>query len=338
MDRGALHKIAKDLVAPGKGILAADESTGTIKKRLSSIGVESNPEINRVYRQLLFTTSDIEKFISGVIMFDETIRQKTDDGGAFPEILSKKGIIPGIKVDKGAKELAGFPGEKITEGLDGLRGRLSEYSELGAKFTKWRAVIAMGEGIPTNTCISSNAEGLARFAALTQEAGMVPIVEPEVLMTGEHSINKAREVNMKVLKEVFIALSRHNIDIKGMLLKPSWVHPGFDSGEKPKSEEVSKATLSVFREVLPDELPGVVFLSGGDSPEDATSHLNKLNEEDVVAWQLSFSFGRALQEPVLKTWEGKEENIPQAQKAFYERARLNSLARSGEYEEEMEKD
>jgi fructose-bisphosphate aldolase class I len=331
MVREALHKTAKELVAPGKGILAADESTGTIKKRFDSIGIESNPESNRVYRQILFTTPDIEKFISGVIMFDETIRQLADDGTPFPKLLSGKGIITGIKVDLGAKDLANFPGEKITEGLDGLRERLAEYKELGAEFTKWRAVIAIGEKTPTSTCISSNAESLARFASLSQEADMVPVVEPEVLMDGTHSMDTAKEVTTKVLKEVFNALERHKIDIKGMLLKPSWVHPGFESGHKPDSTEVAKATLSTFGEILPDSLPGVVFLSGGDSPEDSTSHLDKLNELDGVPWQLSFSFGRALQEPALMTWGGKKDNIEEAQKVFYERARLNSLARSGDY-------
>jgi fructose-bisphosphate aldolase class I len=336
MDKDALSKVAKDLVAPGKGILAADESMGTIKKRFDSIGVESTSENHKVYRQLLFTTGDIGKFVSGVILFDETIRQKTDDGVFFPEFLEKRGILPGIKVDLGKKDLANFPSEVITEGLDGLRERLSEYVGLGAKFTKWRALIKIGDNIPTTTCILSNAESLARFASLSQESGLVPIIEPEVSMEGTHSMDRSREVTKKVLKEVFIALDRHKVDIKGMLLKPSWVHPGFESGHKPQSEEVASATLSVFKEVLPDDLPGIVFLSGGDSPTDSTSHLDKLNESDNVPWQLSFSFGRALQGPVLKAWGGKEENVGKAQKAFYKRAKLNSLARSGEYKREME--
>lgn len=330
MESSSLYKIAKDLVAPGKGILAADESTATIKKRFDAIGFESNPEVNRIYRQLLFTTLGIEEFISGVIMFDETIRQKNDDGMPFSEFLMRKGIYPGIKVDLGTKNLANFPDEKITEGLDGLRERLIEYKNLGARFSKWRAVFAIGDKIPTPTCIFSNAECLGRYASLSQETGLVPIVEPEVLMDGTHSMEKSKEVTRKVLKEVFVALDRHMVDIGGMLLKPSWTHPGFNSGTIPDSLDVAKETLSVFKEVLPDELPGVVFLSGGDSPEDSTSHLNKLNEIGDVPWQLSFSFGRALQEPALKAWAGNKENINKAQSAFYERARLNSLARRGE--------
>jgi len=331
MDKLLLESTSKALVSPGKGILAADESTGTIKKRFDAIGVASTPENHRIYRELLFTTPGIEKFISGVIMFDETIRQSTHDGESFVTYLSKNGIMPGIKVDKGAVDLANFPEEKITEGLDGLRERLNEYSKLGARFTKWRAVIKIGKGIPTEACIYSNAEGLGRFAALSQEADLVPIVEPEVLMDGDHNIERSAEVVKKVLKEVFIALDRQRVYIKGMLLKPSWVHPGFDNPDKPEKKDIAKYTLKVFKEVLPDNLPGIVFLSGGDTPVDSTSHLDALNELDEAPWQLSFSFGRALQEPALKAWAGKNENILTAQKLFYERARLNSLARTGDY-------
>jgi len=337
MDQAALKQTAQALVAPGKGILAADESEGTIKKRFDTIGVESTEENRRFYRELLFTAPGVEEFISGVIMFDETIRQKSSDGKPFPQILSDRGIIPGIKVDKGTKEMEGFPEEKITEGLDGLRERLEEYKGLGAKFTKWRAVITIGEGIPTQACIDSNSEALARFAALSQGVGLVPIVEPEVLMDGGHDIKRSEEETYKTLKSVFTALSKHKIYFEGMLLKSNWVHPGKESGQKASDKEIAEATLRILKEAVPTEVPGIVFLSGGDSPGESTSHLDVMNEIGGVPWQLSFSFGRALQEPVLKAWEGKVENKEAAQKVFYERARLNSLARSGQYKAEMEK-
>jgi len=331
-----LKNTAQALVAPGKGILAADESGGTIKKRFDTIGVESTEENRRFYRELLFTTPGVEQFISGVILFDETIRQKGPEDKPFPQILSEKGIIPGIKVDKGAKEMVGFPEEKITEGLDGLRERFEEYKNLGAKFSKWRAVITIGEGIPTKTCIDSNAEALARFAALSQEAGIVPIVEPEVLMDGGHDIKRSEEVTYQTLKSVFTTLSKHKIYLEGMLLKPNWVHPGKESGQQANDKEIAEASLRVLREAVPPEVPGIVFLSGGDSPGESTGHLDAMNEIGGVPWQLSFSFGRALQEPVLKLWAGKAENKDAAQGAFYERAKLNSLARSGGYKAEME--
>jgi len=336
MNRQLLEKTASALVTPKKGILAADESTGSIKKRFDAINVESNPENNRLYRQLLFTTPQIEKFISGVIMFDETVRQTTDDGIPFPKYLQKRGIIPGIKVDKGLKDMANFPGEKIAEGIEGLRERLSEYSQMGLKFAKFRTLTMIGDNMPSDTCIESNSEVLARYAALCQEADIVPIVEPEIFMEGKHTMDQSRHVLQKVLKETFIALDKHKIYLKGMLLKSSWAHPGLDGLNKPDSKEIAKATLSVFKEILPDELPGVVFLSGGDSPEDSTSHLDALNEIHKGPWKLSFSFGRALQEPVLKTWLGKAENIKLAQEVFFKRAMLNSLARTGEYKKEME--
>lgn len=344
MDKAALKQTANDLVSPGKGILAADESTGTIKKRLDKIGVESNPESNKIYRQLLFTTPGIEEFLSGVIMFDETIRQATDPAVAsgqavpFPKYLADRGIIPGIKVDKGKVDMPNFPGEKITEGIDGLRERLSEYKDLGARFTKWRAVITIGGAIPTDTCINSNAELLARFAAYSQEAGLVPIVEPEVLTDGAHDLKKDEEVTYKTLKAVFAKLTDHNIYFPGMLLKPNWVHPGKDSGQEANDQEIVEATLRVLKEVVLPEVPGIVFLSGGASPETSTAYLNAMNKLDDVPWQLSFSFGRALQKPVLEAWGGKPENVEAAQKAFYKRARLNSLARIGKYEKEMEND
>ena len=336
MNKKLLEEAANALISENKGILAADESSGSIKKRFNTVGVSDTPENHRIYRQLLFTAPQIERFISGVIMFDETVRQVSDESSnfgkvPFPKLLTDRGIIPGIKVDKGAKDMANFPGEKVTEGLDGLRERLIEYQTFGLKFTKWRALITIGEGMPTDSCIYSNAENLARFAALSQEADMVPIVEPEVLMEGAHSIETSKKVLKKVLKEVFIALSRHNVYPRGMLLKSSWVHPGLESKEKPDSMIIAKETIDVFREVLPDDLPGVVFLSGGDSPEDSTSHLDALNEIPHEPWKLSFSFGRALQESVLKLWAGRSENVEKAKKVFYERANLNSLATKGEY-------
>jgi fructose-bisphosphate aldolase class I len=331
MPKSDIRRVAESLVAPGKGILAADESFPTIKKRFDSIGIKSTKETRRAYRELLFTTPDIEKFISGVILFDETLRQKAKNGKSFPKLLTDRGIIVGIKVDQGKVALENSPNEMITQGLDGLRERLLEYSQLGAKFTKWRAVYSINKNTPSDVCIEVNAEGLARFAALSQETGLAPIVEPEVLMKGDHAIERSAGVSKKVLKAVFLELEKHKVDFKGMLLKPSWIHPGFDYPKKPNSKIVAQATLRVFREVLPDELPGVVFLSGGDSPEDSTTHLDALNELDRAPWQLSFSFGRALQQPALKAWAGKSANIEKAQKAFYERARLNSLARSGDY-------
>jgi len=336
MDKLFLQETASKLVAPGKGILAADESTGTIKKRFDTIGVTSTPESNRVYRQLLFKTTGVEEFVSGVILFDEAIRQKTDEGIFFVKYLSDKGIIPGIKVDKGAVDLPNFPGEKITEGLDGLPVRLSDYKGMGAGFTKWRAVITIGENSPTDTCINVNAELLALFAAYSQGADLVPVVEPEVLMDGSHDIKKSEESTYRTLKNVFKKLSEYKVYFPGMLLKPNWVHPGKESGQSASDQEIAQATLRVLREVVPSEVPGIVFLSGGDSPGESTSHLNALNELNGVPWQLSFSFGRALQESVLKTWKGESGNLEAAQKEFYERARLNSLARSGKYEKEME--
>jgi len=336
MDKRELSKIAMDLVAPGKGILAADESTGTIKKRFASIGIESNPELNRVYRQLLFTTFGIEEFISGVIMYDETIRQSADDGEYFSKLLKNKGIIPGIKVDKGTVDLENFPGEKVTEGLDGLRGRLSEYKDLGAQFTKWRAVITIGEQIPTDVCIGINVSLLARFAALSQESGLVPIVEPEVLMDGGHTSEVCEKVTYKVLKDLFNKLDEHKVDFTGMLLKINMVIAGKENSGNEPPAEIAEATIRCFKEVLPDELPGVVFLSGGQNPIQASENLNEINIINNVSWELSFSYGRALQEPVLKAWQGKSENIKLAQEAFYKRAKMNSLARKGEYSRKIE--
>ncbi len=336
MNQNVLETTASALVAPAKGILAADESLGTIEKRFKPLGIESTEETRRKYRELLFTTPDIEKYISGVILFDETIRTNASDGNNFARLLEDRGIIPGIKVDKGAVELANFSKEKITEGLDGLRDRLLEYKSFGAKFTKWRTVIIIGENIPTDTCISSNAELLARYAALAQEADLVPIVEPEVLMDGVHDLETCRKVTYKTLKSVFMKLYEHKVFLGGMLLKPNMIVPGKENGEPLDAKAVADATIAVFKEVVPSEVPGIVFLSGGLSSKDATQFLNEVNKNDNLPWQLSFSFGRALQEDALKIWEGKDENVKKAQEGFLHRAKMNSLARSGKWMPEIE--
>lgn len=331
-----LANIAKELVAPGKGILAADESTGTIEKRLKSVGVSSTEENRRSYRELLFATHGLSEFISGVILYDETLRQKTSDGIPFPEFLSNAGIIPGIKVDKGAKSLAHFPGEKITEGLDGLRERFAEYAELGAKFAKWRAVIFIGEDIPKDFCLEANAHSLARYAALAQESGLVPIVEPEILMDGEHSIERCFEVSEAMLEFLFDELFAHRVRLEELLLKPSMVISGANCPKQAPVQQVAEATLLCLRETVPAAVPGIVFLSGGQSDELATAHLNAMNQIGHAPWELSFSFGRALQSPALKTWRGKPENFQAAQTALLHRARLNGAARFGKYSESME--
>src|SRR5437588_3087994 len=331
-----LETIARKLVAPGKGILAADESSGTIEKRLKSINVTSTEENRRAYREVLFTTAGAGEFISGVILFDETIRQKTRDGRTFVEALEQQGIIPGIKVDKGAKPMANFPGEKITEGLDGLRERLTEYRKLGARFAKWRAVIAIGEKIPTRTCIEANAEALARYAALCQGADVVPIVEPEVLMDGGHTIERYFEVTEQTLRSVFDALAEHRVALEGMLLKPNMVLSGKECPQQASVQEVADATVRCMKHVVPAAVPGLVFLSGGQTDQQATEHLNAMNRIEGLPWQLSFSYGRALQAPVLKAWRGDEANVAAAQQAFHHRAFCNSKARFGKYTEEME--
>lgn len=333
-----LKKTAKQLVAPGKGVLAADESFPTIEKRFSKIGVESNEENRRSYREILFTTDGVGKFISGVILFDETIRQKTQEGKPFSQVLSDKGIVPGIKVDKGKVDMPNHPGEKIAQGLDGLGDRLKEYCELGARFTKWRAVFNIGDGLPTDDCINANSEILATFAALSQEAGLVPIVEPEVLMDGDHDIKRCREVTYQVLKRVFVKLVDKKVELSELLLKPNMVIQGKDNPNKATPEEVAESTLNCFREAVPSEVPGVVFLSGGQSPGEATENLNALNKIGGVPWELSFSFGRALQAPVLEAWVGNNDNREEAQKALLKRAKLNSAARAGKYNSGMEEE
>jgi fructose-bisphosphate aldolase class I len=331
-----LEETARALVAPGKGILAADESDGTIKKRFDSIGVESTEDTRRAYRDLLFTTEGAADYISGVILYDETIRQSSLDGTPFPKLLENQGIIPGIKVDKGAKDLASAPGEKITEGLDGLRERLAEYYELGARFTKWRAVITIGPDIPSEYCIWTNAHALARYAALSEEAGLVPIVEPEVLMDGDHSIETSFDVTSRTLHAVFTELRDQRVHFEQMLLKPNMVLSGYEASKRAGVQEVAEATIRCFRRHVPAAVPGIVFLSGGQTDEDATAHLNAMNAMGPHPWELSFSYGRALQAPALKTWAGEAAQVQAGQAAYLHRAHMNSLARSGSYSPDME--
>ena len=335
-----LNAVAQALVAEGKGILAADESTPTIKKRFDSISIESTEASRRDYRELLFRTPGVADFISGVILFDETLRQEAADGTPFAKVLDDLGVIPGIKVDKGAKPLAGAPGEKVTEGLDGLRERLGEYYDLGARFTKWRAVIAIGEGLPTPNCIDANAEALARYAAMSQEAGLVPIVEPEVLMDGDHTIERCLDVSEAALQSVFVALSRRQVVLEDMLLKPNMVISGASCPRQSDVETVAEQTVRCLRRTVPAAVPGIVFLSGGQSNEKATAHLNAMNRAGDAPnpWQLSFSYGRALQEPPLSAWRGETANVAKAQDAFHHRARLNGAARWGKYNDAMEKE
>jgi fructose-bisphosphate aldolase class I len=330
-----LHETARAIVADHKGILAADESTGTIKKRFDSIGVESTEENRRFYRQLLFTAPGMEESIGGVILYDETIRQSADDGTPFAEVLSSKGVIPGIKVDTGAHDQAGFPGEKVTEGLDGLRGRFEEYRGLGARFAKWRAVITIGDGIPTDGNLRSNAEALARYAALSQEAGIVPIVEPEVLMDGDNSLEICWEVTTRTLHETFAALYEHGTDLRGTLLKPNMVIPGKGAADQASPARIAEATVNTFLGVVPAAIPGIVFLSGGQSEVQATENLNAINRIGGP-WALSFSYGRALQQSALQAWGGDAANTEAAQAAFVHRARMNALAVAGEWSAELE--
>ena len=338
MDVQQLESTAKALVAEGKGILAADESEGTIKKRFDSIGVESTEENRRAYRELLFTTEGAEEFISGVILFDETIRQSAAHATPFPELLASKGIIPGIKVDTGAKPLALTDGETITEGLDGLRARLDEYRELGARFAKWRATYSIAADKPSEYCVWTNAHALARYAALCQEAELVPIVEPEVLQDGTHTIEQSRKATGRVLQAVYTELHDQRIEFRGTLLKPNMVLSGYEAADRASAEEVAEVTLECFYKHVPAAVPGIVFLSGGQSDEDATAHLNAMNARGSHPWQLSFSYGRALQAPALKAWGGKQENVEAAQRAYSHRAKMNGAARTGMYAPEMERE
>jgi len=336
MDIATLNETARALVAEGKGILAADESSGTIKKRFDSIGVESTEENRRGYRDLLFTTEGAEEHISGVILFDETIRQSSGDGTPFPQLLESKGIIPGIKVDTGAKPLALAEGETVTEGLDGLRERLAEYRELGARFAKWRATYSISASTPSEYCVWTNAHALARYAALCQEAGLVPIVEPEVLQDGTHTLGESAKATGRVLQAVYTELHDQRVEYAGTLLKPNMVLSGYSASDRAGAREVAEATLECFYKHVPAAVPGVVFLSGGQTDEDATAHLNEMNAMGPHPWQLSFSYGRALQAPALKAWGGAAEKVEAAQRAYLHRARMNGLARSGAYSPEME--
>lgn len=337
MNIDELKSVANAIVAKQKGVLAADESSPTIKKRFDSIKVESTEENRRRYREILFTTDGIERYIGGVILFDETLRQSTRDGIPFPRLLAERGVIPGIKVDQGAKALALHPGDKVTEGLDGLRERLAEYRQLGARFAKWRAVIEIDEhDLPSAFGIRANAHALARYAALSQEAGLVPIVEPEVLMDGAHDIARCEVVTAQALQAVFAELDAHRVQFEGMLLKPNMVIAGKKCTRQAGVQEVAEATLRCLRRYVPAAVPGLVFLSGGQSAEDATAHLNAMNATGAQPWQVSFSYGRALQAPVLAAWQGQERNVAAAQQALFKRCQLNGLARDGKYDRAME--
>src|SRR3954467_1816596 len=331
-----LENTARALVAEGKGILAADESTGTIKKRFDSIGVESTEDNRRAYRDLLFTTEGVEEYISGVILFDETIRQSGHDGRSFPKLLESKGVIPGIKVDEGARPLALANGETVTEGLDGLRARLEEYRELGARFAKWRATYSIDADRPSEYCVWTNAHALARYAALCQEAGIVPIVEPEVLQDGTHSLEQSARATGRALQAVYTELHDQRVDYRGTLLKPNMVLSGYSASDRAGVDEVAEATLEILYKHVPAAVPGIVFLSGGQTDEDATAHLSAMNRCGPHPWQLSFSYGRALQAPALKAWVGRRENVAAAQRAYYHRAKMNGAARTGVYAPEME--
>jgi len=338
MNPTELARIAKAMVVKNKGILAADESTGTIKKRFDSIKLESTEEHRRTYRELLFTAPDAAQYISGVIFYDETLRQKTRDGVLFPQYLTKLGILPGIKVDMGAKPLPGFPGETITEGLDGLHDRLAEYYKLGAKFAKWRAVIDIGKDIPTRFAIDANAHALARYAALCQEANIVPIVEPEVLMDGDHSIERCEQVTSDTLVAVFDALHAHRVYLEGMILKPNMIISGKKNGNRASPQQVAEATVRCLKRYVPSAVPGIAFLSGGQSSEEASEHLSLMNKLGGLPWELTFSYGRALQDSAIKAWGGKTETFAAGQKAFFKRAKLNGLARAGEYSSKLEQE
>jgi fructose-bisphosphate aldolase class I len=337
MGANDLRATALAMVADGKGILAADESTGTAGKRLEAVNIESTDESRRDYRELLFTTPGLGDYVSGAILYDETIRSKTSDGREMTKALEDNGVMPGIKVDTGAQPLANAEGEKVTEGLDGLRDRLKEYAEMGARFTKWRGVIHIeGPDHPSDYCIAVNAHALARYAALAQEAGLVPIVEPEVEIVGDHTLERCYEVTEKTLREVFAQLELQRVDLEGIILKPNMVISGKDAEKQSAVEEVAKVTIECLKKTVPDSVPGVCFLSGGQTPEQATAHLDAMNRLGPHPWVVSFSYARALQEPVLKTWKGEKSNWDAAQEALAHRAKLNSAASEGSYSTDME--
>jgi fructose-bisphosphate aldolase class I len=332
----SLAEIAQQIVGPQKGVLAADESSPTIKKRFDSINVESTEDTRRVYREMLFRTAAAAPYIGGVILFDETLRQNAADGTPLAKVLTDQGIVPGIKVDKGAKALAGADGETVTEGLDGLRERLAEYYELGARFTKWRAVLKITDTLPSRYCIEANSHALARFAKLTQEAKMVPIVEPEVLMNGAHTIERCAEVTEATLAEVYHQLNIHRVELEGTLLKPNMIVSGDECPEQADAKKVAAMTVQTLRRTVPGAVPGIVFLSGGLSEVDATRNLNEMNKLGALPWQLSYSFGRALQASALKAWSGDDANLEAGQAAYAHRARCNGLARTGDYSDAVE--
>ena len=336
MDFSRLHEVVKSLVVEGKGILAADESTGTITKRFESVGIESNEETRQQYRELLFTTPSIEDFLSGVILFDETIRQQTKTGIPFAKLIANKGIIPGIKVDEGTVEMEGSAQEKITKGLDGLLVRLTEYYKMGARFAKWRSIVIIGDNLPSEANVAQNARSFAEYAAVCQEADIVPIVEPEVLFDGNHTIERSEEVTTLMLKAVFLEFERHDVDLKGVILKSSMVLAGKDAPVQSSPSKVAVATLRCFKNSVPEDVGGIVFLSGGQDFVKATENLNAIAKEGVQPWPLTFSYSRALQEPALLAWLGKQENNEAMQKAFYQRARLNAIASQGAYTKDME--
>lgn len=339
MNSQELNNTAKALVANHKGILAMDESLPTCNKRFAKLGIPETEENRRAYRELIVTTPGLAESISGAILFDETIRQKTKEGTLMIKVITNAGIIPGIKVDTGAKDLAGHPGEKISEGLDGLRDRLTEYYQMGARFAKWRAVITIGEGIPSRACIEANALTLARYAALCQEAGLVPIVEPEVLMDGNHTMERCFEVTEEVLHIVFSQLYTQGVVLEGMILKPNMVLPGLSCTKQESDDAIADATVKCFQRAVPTAVPGITFLSGGQTAELASARLNAMNVKfkSKLPWELSFSYGRALQQPALEIWKGKEVHVLEAQKALYHRAKCNFAARRGEYTDAMEK-
>lgn len=339
MHVAAMEQTVTELTAPTKGILAADESTGTMEKRLKSVGVASTEETRRSYRESLFTAPGLNSYVSGVILFEETLHQRSEGGIPFPQLLASQGIVPGIKVDKGTQALANFAGDKFTQGLDGLAERLAGYKELGARFAKWRAVFTIGDAIPSYRAMAVNADSLARYAAICQELGIVPIVEPEVLMDGSHGIERCASVTEAVLETVFHYLHKHHVALEYMLLKPNMVLPGKDCPSQATAEEIAVATLRCFRRTIPVAVPGINFLSGGQSDKVATANLNAINAcSGHKPWQLSFSYGRALQAPALKAWHGEAANKTAGQQALLERARLNSLARQGKYHYSMEAD
>jgi fructose-bisphosphate aldolase class I len=337
MDKALLSKTAAAMVARGKGVLAADESSGTCETRFKSINTPCTEDNRRAYRGLLFGTPGVEKFLSGVILFDETIRQKAADGALFPDHLAAKGIIPGIKVDAGAKNLALCPGEKVTEGLDGLRERLAAYFKLGARFAKWRAVITIGDGIPSHACLYANAHALARYAALCQEASIVPMIEPEVLLDGGHTIERCEEVTEATLRATYAALAAHNVSFEHTILKTSMVVSGKSNARQAGVEEVAERTVRVLKRTVPAAQPGVVFLSGGQSDISATAHLNAMAALKGLPWPLTFSYSRALQNPALNTWKGQAANVAAAQRAFHHRAHMNGLAAEGKWKADLEK-